>query len=100
MVSLLARSRAYAALSAAAAVAPLVTCTLFVTVTHGAAFGVAALDYIAWAVVVCSSLPLFALLPASRREKLLLCIASLPVNAVIGLLWGICFACSAFRSCM
>ena len=100
MVALLARSRRYAALSALAAAAPLVTCSLYVTVTRGTAFGIALLDYIAWALIVCSSLPLFALLPASGREKVLLAIASLPANALIALLWGFFFACFAFRSCL
>ncbi len=100
MVAVLARSRRYATLSAAAAAAPLVTCSLYVTVTRGTAFGIAVLDYIAWALIVCSSLPLFALLPASRGEKVLLAIASLPVNAVIALLWGFSLACFAFRSCL
>jgi hypothetical protein len=100
MVSLFARSRRYTALSAAAAAAPLVTCTLYVTVTHGGALGIAALDYVAWALIVCSSLPLFALLPASRREKLLLAVASVPVNALIAQLWGFSLACFAFHSCL
>jgi len=100
MVSLFVRSRRYTAVSAAAAAAPLAACTLYVTVTRGTAFGIAALDYMAWALIVCSGLPLIALLPTSRREKLFLSIASIPVNAVIALLWGFSLACFVFRSCL
>lgn len=99
MVAILSRSRRYAALSAVAAVAPLVASTLYVTVTGGTAFGIAALDYIAWTLIACASLPVFAVLPATRWEKLLLAVASVPANAVIGLLWGFALACFAFRSC-
>ena len=100
MVVLFYRSRLYTLLSAGAAIAPVAVSSLYVVMTRGEGFSVAAFDYACLLILACSSLPIFAILPTSGREKLVLSVASVPVNLFIGLSWTVVLACSAYRNCL
>jgi FtsH-binding integral membrane protein len=83
-----------------ALLSPLALCVAYIVATRGTSFGSAVLDYASWAVMVCSSIPFIVVMPASRRQKLLLVIGSIPLNVALTFMVGVTLACGLYGSCL
>ena len=86
-------------LSIFALVMPLLLSGVYIAAMHGEAFKSELLHKICTIVIIGSSLPVIALLPAPRILRILLGVIFIPINFYTTFFWTLWLACAVFHSC-
>ena len=78
---------------------PFLICTLYVSLTRGTAFKIVFLNFAFVILIVFGGVPFAVLMPMDRFSRGVFASASVAVNLVVGLIWGIWLSCAKYHSC-